>query len=646
MRPRTAPARSERAARALALLIAALAVALPARATEPLVRLRRNGGELGAWIESQSIRESARRRADPPRSQLWLRVPLEGAVVSSRLLSWSGAFRPSFQRGPAGEGGRVDVRETGFEVSARAFSGSPLTLAAVMARSRGQSQRDGASLAEFRSEVSSLSGALKLRGLTLQAELGDRRSDQSWVVAPLATTLEQDIRVRSWRVEAVNSKLQAWRQRERRTGPGEGSEYLTYASGAAHALRWGHGSELASRLTRDEQSRPAATGQWDWEERVRLRHTRRVESTWTREERHSWNSTGDARALGYGVRGSHQVADGVRYGLAYHERRATAAGEHSITRTGGPELAYSGLWGGRVRADVSAGLDLEQRRLRGEARGPVSVLDERALFDASGSVLLLRAGVSAASLRVESPDHTLLYVENVDYRLVAAASTLQILLLPGGRLRSGDAVLLSYAYDPPESGDADATSLRLATTFGWRNVTLRHSRRRRDADGSGIAVTARTSAFDEDESALEWDGMSRAGRVRVSGAVTNRRFEGVHQQVREVRAEWSAPATAYGQASVMAGHSRRTGERSPLDLDDLSLGWNATLVTNLMTTLRFEVRRSRFDSQPLESTSGVTLDAGYRFGAIDAALRYGFAARRDGIDRDAQRVWFRLSRRF
>ena len=67
---------------------------------------------------------------------------------------------------------------------------------------------------------------------------------------------------------------------------------------------------------------------------------------------------------------------------------------------------------------------------------------------------------------------------------------------------------------------------------------------------------------------------------------------------------------------------------------------------NLMTVARVERRRSRFDSQPLERTTGVTLDADYRFGAIESQLRYGFAARRDGVDRDGQRVSLRLTRRF
>ena len=61
--------------------------------------------------------------------------------------------------------------------------------------------------------------------------------------------------------------------------------------------------------------------------------------------------------------------------------------------------------------------------------------------------------------------------------------------------------------------------------------------------------------------------------------------------------------------------------------------------------VRHHDHRSSFH-QPLERTTGVTLDADYRFGALETQLRYGFAARRDGVDRDAQRVWLRLTRRF
>jgi hypothetical protein len=611
-----------------------------------VLRLRREGGEAGGSIESVSSRDAFGSRADAPRSQLWLRVPFEGALLSPRLLAWSGSLRPSFQRGPAGGGGSVQVSETGFELSARMFAGSPLSMSAVVARTRGQSRRNGASLADFRSDVASLHGALRLRGLVLQGDMGDRRSFQAWVVAPLATTLEQDIRVKTWRAEAGNSKLQLWRQRDLRTGPGPGTEYLTWASGAAHSLRWGHGSELSSSWTRDEQERPAVTGQWNWDERVRLRHARAVESSWTRDERHSWNAGGDARAVGWSGRLSHQLGDGFRYGAAYQERRASAAGERSWTRSGGPEASFGARLSGRVRADLSLGYDIERRRLSGTPRGPVDVLDERALFDASASVLLLRAGVRATSLRVESPDHTQLYLENVDYRVIAGASTFQLVVLPGGRLRTGDAVLLSYTYDPPSSGDADARSLRVSAVASWSAFTARHSRRRRDANGSGIAVTARTSAYDEDETALDWDRTARLGRAHLSGSLTHRTLDTHRQRVGDVRAELAGASTRWGQPSLVLGHSRRTGESAPLDLDDAALGWTVQPVANLMTIARLELRRSRFDSQPLERTTGFTLDADYRFGSVESQLRYGFAARRDGVDRDAQRVSVRVTRRF
>jgi hypothetical protein len=411
-------------------------------------------------------------------------------------------------------------------------------------------------------------------------------------------------------------------------------------------LRWGHGSELSSNLTRDEQARPAATGQWDWEERIRLRHTRRVESAWSRAERHSWSGASEGRAVGWTGRVSQQVGDGFRYGLGYQERRATAAGEHSVTRTGGPEAAFGALYARLLRLDASLGLDFERRIVTGEPRGPVSVLEERALFDAGGSVLLLRAGVRAASLRVESPDRTLLFVENVDYRVIDTGSTFQLVVLPGGRLRPGDAVLLSYTYDPPVRGDADAHSLRLNVVAGYRGFTARHTRRRRDADGSGIAVTARTSAFDEDETSLDWDRTTRLGRTHAIGTLTHRRLDGVRQRVADVRADWSGGPTRFGQPTVAAGHSRRTGESAPLDLDDAAFGWTVMPLAGLTTVARLELRRSRFDAQSLESTRGFTFDADWRFGALETQVRYGFASRRDGVDRDAQRVMLRLSRRF
>ena len=126
-------------------------------------------------------------------------------------------------------------------------------------------------------------------------------------------------------------------------------------------------------------------------------------------------------------------------------------------------------------------------------------------------------------------------------------------------------MLLSYTYEPPTSGAADADLVRLNAVLGWRSFTARHARRRRDADGSGIAVTARTSAYDEDESTLEYDRTARLGRLRVAGALTHRTFDGVRQRVTDVRGEYTTAPTRYGQPSFAAGWSRRTGDAAPLD---------------------------------------------------------------------------------
>lgn len=638
---------SDRSGRVRIALACALLVLSGAQAAaEPLLRLRRQGGELGGSIESLAARDAVSSQSEPPRTQLWLRIPLEGTVLSPRLLSWSGAVRPSFQRGPAGGGGTVRFAETGYEFSARAFTGSPVTLGVLTGRTQGRSQREGVTLSEFDSRVTTANVHLRTRGIGFRAEWSDRSSDQSWVVGPLAQAVEQDLRVRTWRIEASNSKLQAWRQSDDRTGSGVGMGYRTWNTGAAHALRWGHGSELASRFTRDEQARPDRTGQWEWEERVRLRHSSRTESSWSREERHSWNPSGDSRAVGWSTRVSDRLHDGVRWGAAYQERRASALGERSVTRSGGPELALGGRLANGLRADVTTGYDLERRRLEGSATGPVSVLDERVLFDASGSVLLLRAGVRPATLRVESPDRSVLFLEGVDYRLLPGNSTLQILLLPGGRLRPGDAVLLSYTYDPPTRGSADAEVLRLNAVVGWKALTARHSRRRRDVEGSGIAVTARTSGYDEDESMLDLDRTGRGGRVHLSAGLTHRTFDGLRQRVTDLRGEWAGRPTAWGQPSLALGWSRRTGEREPLDLDDLTVGWTATPVNGLTTIARFERRTSRLGAGHEERSTGVTLDADWRYGSLETQLRYGYAARRDGVDRDAQRLWVRVARRF
>lgn len=647
MRPRGSDASPGLRWRAVALTACGLAalVAGPVRA-EALLRLRPQGGEIGGSIESLAARDARSSQAERPRTQLWLRVPFEGSLLSSRALAWSGAVRPSFQRGPAGDGGTVRFHELGHEFSARAFTGSPFSLAAFTSRTRGRSDREGVTLSEFDTWTASGQTQLRLRGITLRAEWRDSRRDQQWVIGPLATPVDQVLRTRSWRFEAANSRVQLWRQGERRTGPSEGTDYRTWNSGATHALRWGSGSTLATRFTRDEQARPDRTGQWEWEERLRLRHSSRTESSWSREERHAWNPSGESRAVGWSARLADRIADGVRWGVSVQERRASALGERALTRSGGPELSLGGRLPGAVRFDVTTGLDLERRHIEGESRAPVEVLEDRMAFDASGTILLLRAGVRLSTLRLESPDHAMRFIAGVDYDVLAGTSSLQLVLVPGGRLRAGDAVLLSYTYDPAVTGEASAEMVRLHALMSWRGVSLRHARRRRAVEGSGIAVTARTSDYDEDESALDLEHSSGLGRWHASAALTHRGFAGIRQQVAEARGEWSGRPAPWGQPSLAIGWSRRTGEREPFVQADVALGWTLSPLAGLTTVTRLEQRRARLGVGHEERATGVTLDMDWRYGAIESQLRYGYAARRDGVDRDAQRVWLRVARRF
>jgi hypothetical protein len=54
--------------------LAALVVG-PANA-DPLLRLRRQGGEIGGSIESLAAWDARASQAEPPRTQFWLRIPL------------------------------------------------------------------------------------------------------------------------------------------------------------------------------------------------------------------------------------------------------------------------------------------------------------------------------------------------------------------------------------------------------------------------------------------------------------------------------------------------------------------------------------------------------------------------------------------
>ncbi len=107
------------------------------------------------------------------------------------------------------------------------------------------------------------------------------------------------------------------------------------------------------------------------------------------------------------------------------------------------------------------------------AENHIQVTDESHLLNISDVTLLNSKYVDAATIRVTNDAGTIIYIENIDYRIAQIGSSIRISRTTFGAIAEGDQVLVSYTYlSNPDYDDA-----RFSQTYGvsvdlWASLTL------------------------------------------------------------------------------------------------------------------------------------------------------------------------------
>lgn len=639
------------------LLTAALALwAAPAASQSGLVVRRTSRNELGfrfthTGFDGQS--GGAIRRA----YREWLVIGIEGTLVDPSVVDFRTTLRPTLGQVLQNRSDLPDASQNslGFATGVRLF---PRGLVSASFSASRTSATDRTNLGtETQSEMATLGAALALRNRLLPAEVRYQRlsRQQVWLDGGPQQLIDDNATERI-RFAAKNRKTSILLERNLTGNRFSQRIFTTDRAEGRHTTRWGKGSRSQSTLTyvRGTRSSPtevpgaiaASVERFVWTEALHLQHTRMVASDYA--YRRGWASSGGIRTghhdVGAALRA--QVLPRLSAGVAIGSRTNDFQKGSLSSLTFSPDMAFGARlpYGGGVSGSASIGF-VHNRSTPGD-NGTVAIVDERHVVDASGRFTLENPLVDQTSVTVASSDRTRVFEAGVDYWFVEIAPFLDVVIPPGGRIATGDTLLVDYQYQAfPESSTLGVLASYGATVaFPVARVYYRRSLQAAGDGKSTVAMDGTSgiaSLNDRDEHVvgLGVGGSTPVGRfdllaerhdVQFGAAYSFTTYD-IHGTLRV-----ALPGNAHGAVGASASRtSGNTGRVDKLTSVTSSASWRPVPSLRLNGTFILW----RWVQDGLRSkTAGGTLDAEWRVGMTRFVLQYSRnswinVARRSGTNR-------------
>lgn len=249
--------------------------------------------------------------------------------------------------------------------------------------------------------------------------------------------------------------------------PGRDLDYKRDRLDLNHVLPWGSGSSLGSLLTYDDRRGFNAYRRINLNERVNIQHTENISSL----TRYNFSSVKRIYQTNVNV-GSFALTH-LLYRNLITTANVWASSQHSdpadITQwRGGISTRYSKNFFG---AGVTAGLGYSYQVTDRDSRQPLTeVVNESYAVPLDGAVVLSQRFIVATSIIVTNEDGSVVYEDGIDYTLLNLPDDLtQVQAITGGRIETGDAILVSYQASTLPSLEYSTvnTNYQLGINLGW-----------------------------------------------------------------------------------------------------------------------------------------------------------------------------------
>src|ERR1044072_1256067 len=334
-------------------------------------------GETGLRWDASEGRSTASPLVRESNLHGWVGVSLAGQLVDSRWLGWSWNVRPGFVRSGGNQpNASLETSELAHQFTAASQPWPWLRAQASADRDRIVANRGEDASRESRFTHAEARAEARTPAFTL-GTLGRReRSDDRWMSTVLAPELERHVDRRAFEAWLESSKLRVSERRTFEAVPEAASEIHTRQTTLDHALRWGRGSRLATRLEWNGQS-PSALTIVDRaiQEQLHLRHASWLSSDYRFQDTHVEFVAGEGRTRSQFAELSART-DGVGLAMNAGLRSDRSPGRDGHAWSLGPRAFWQRDGRGGLRISGEAGASLEHERRTGANDARVAVANE------------------------------------------------------------------------------------------------------------------------------------------------------------------------------------------------------------------------------------------------------------------------------
>jgi len=638
-----------RGGRILGLALLALAGAVPAQGQ---VRVDRPTGELSVEFDGSQF-DFPERSGDRIRTfREWLLFRTRISAVHPNVARLDVALRPLFTQtswtGPV-ESPNGGIEQLDGKLGLHLFSAQPASAHVQAYRISGDNKgRYGARVDTDIAEWSAWSD-LKLKGLPSKLEYIDHERDV-FHLQPSGNAFQEDQRIRTLRFQSRNSKMGLTLERldfDDRIGT---ASYEHTRANFDHRFSWGKGSSLSSQFQYLDRTGAGAVDRVNWQQIFRLQHTWKLYSDgfYTLFDQ---STPGDfSRGWSAQYMPGYDVNPRLRFAVeGWGQARDFRVGSQSYYRVRPRAYVNVPVSGGvRFSADAGAGYEWHDQQTS-EEEGTGAVVGERHVVDDFGRFTLREPLVIASSVVIRSPNGTVLYEQDFDYRLVPAGPFLDVVALPTGRLDPGVEVVADYQYEILPGGSANAviSDWNLGLTAGPASVYFR-GRRQDEVGGDPGEITLIPTLRDYNDSALglRLSTQTPAGNLSLNGEWARSSARTYDFTSYLVGGSLGFPIGRRFTGTIVGRYTARRGGELPYDLaqGEGILTWIP--VPYLRIVGRVGAYKWTEGDLSGEQFVGGGVGAEWRIHRLLLAARYDYLDYSEGFVRTENRFMIRISRAF
>jgi len=324
-------------------------------------------------------------------------------------------------------------------------------------------------------ELNSVSGQWRNSAFPMQFIYSQRSLKQEFTSSESSIISERDELLKTFTIKGRSSKMDLLLERQSMDDRviTRNQDYELDRATLNHKFMWGRNSQLRSRWFYFNR-----TG-FNFNKRLTIVETADIQHTDTIFSRSIYSFNSVAQTL---ETNEHTLESTLTHQLYSNLTTSARVFGSSLTSNNLDQTRWRTELEGQYQkqklffgANVYAGLAVSyQETDRNSSFGLAEVIDEAHVVTLGGMIILNRRFIVSATILVTSADGTLVFTEGADYIVFDVTDDLtQLQVVPGGRISTGDTILVSYKLQvlPSQEFSTTFTRIRLGFNLGWMNFS-------------------------------------------------------------------------------------------------------------------------------------------------------------------------------